>query len=129
MQGRVLAAFTVCLIALGLGGGCQLSGLSLSTDSNTLAPRFGLDFVPRQSEPPVDDEPGETAGSLAQADREGLSGEMGTGPDEGSGEKQAARGGFFKRLFAGGEKKEGAKPRSLPVTGRSEAKDQDDDWD
>lgn len=100
--------------ALGVALSCGLcfAGCQSSRDGLSRLPSFGLDNIPSQSEPPVE-ESGEirTASATNDADDD---------DDEPSGRK----GNFLSRLLPG---KSASENRALPLSSKKSADDDDDD--
>jgi hypothetical protein len=120
MPGR---SFWVCVAVL-IGeicvAGCQSSGTS--GDRESRIPSFGVDEVPRQSEPALEDD---GQGSRAVASR----GSKAEDEDDESEDEPAIRKGNLLTRLLPGRDKETLERKPLPVNGRSAGTDDDDDND
>ncbi|HTI50354.1 MAG TPA: hypothetical protein VL475_05365 [Planctomycetaceae bacterium] len=120
MPGRRLWVWGAVLIGGICVVGCQSSGSS--SDRESRIPSFGVDEVPRQSEPALEDD---GQGSRAVASRGSLAEDD---DDESDDEPAARKGNLLTRLLPGRDK-ETLERKPLPVNGRSAGTDDDDDDD
>lgn len=112
MWGAVLIG-GICL------AGCQSSGATADRESHI--PSFGINEIPRQSEPALEDD-GTATRTVASSDAEDED------DDESDEEPAARKGNLLTRLLPGREK-EPLERKPLPLNGRSTAAADGDDAD
>jgi hypothetical protein len=98
--------------------GCQSA--SATGDRESRIPSFGIDEVPRQSEPPLEND-GTGAGNVASSES--------ADEDDDSEEEPAARKGNLLTRLLPGREKEPLERKPLPVNGRTAAADNEDEGD
>lgn len=113
---RSWAKSVTCLVGIAAAG-CQSSG---SPDTKAMVPAFGINGVPKQTEPDLDYDDSERAVASADSDSDQA---------ESDGEAGGRRKGTLLSRLLPGKEKEPLERRPLPVNQSTEGESDDDQWE